>query len=205
MSVDSQEGAAGNVDLDEFQLDEGFNTFEYSQTAQILKLLLLIGFVMPLLVFEKMRGDEGKNILLEKRNGVQSVQEIKTAKEEELKSYVGLKDQKRVLRLRETELRAVKSDRLMAVQSVDALQSTVPDGVWLLGIRFTLGGLEVTGQTLDETGLDTFVQKLKNSKRFSNINVPKDVKIKSSAGRTVNEFLVTFTVDDQFLESEEVL
>jgi Tfp pilus assembly protein PilN len=195
-------GTESVVSASEFQLDDGFSTFEYSQTAQVIKILLLIAFVAPLLVFEKMRGDQDQITIAEKRKDVQNLQDLKFTKEEELQSYEGLEAKREVLTIRDNEFRAVKSDRLMAVQSTDALQSAVPEGVWLLGIEYSKGSMKLTGQTLLENGLDSFVQKIEATRGFSNINIPKDVKIKSPSGRTINEFLVTLTVEDSLLEPE---
>lgn len=199
-------GAAGPVgSVDDFQLDAGFNTFEYSQSAQLIKLLLLISFLVPLVIFEKIRNDQDRVLIIEKRSDVESLNGLKLKKEEELKAYKGVKATKRALTSRDNELRAVKADRLMAVQSVDALQSAVPEDVWLLNVEFKTGFMQIRGQTLVETGLDNFAQNLKNVQGFSNINIPKDVKVKSPTGRTVNEFLVTLTIEDGFTEPEGVL
>ena len=63
--------------IESFQLDSGFNTFEYSQAGQILKIVLLIAFVAPLIFFEKMRGDEGQAVISSRSSELQSIQDIK--------------------------------------------------------------------------------------------------------------------------------
>ncbi len=189
--------SAGSAEpIADFSLDAGFNTFEYSQMGQLLKILLLVGFVAPLIVFEKMRGDGDKARVNAKAAEVQSIQDIKFQKEEEVAQYVDLGKKKKVFRLRDNELKSVKGERLLAVQSIDAIQTAVPVDVWLTGLSFTNGAVQIQGKTLMDAGLDIFVKNLKAVKGFSNVNVPKDVQIKSDSGRAINEFSVKFNASE---------
>ncbi len=202
-AVSAAPSAAQAEAMADFSLDAGFNTFEYSQFGQILKVLLLIGFVTPLIVFEKMRGDGDKALVNAKSVEVQTIQDIKFQKEEEVARYVDLEKKKEVFLLRDAELRSVKGDRLIAVQSVDAIQTAVPVDVWLTNMVFADGIIQINGKTLVDTGLDIFVKSLMTVKGFSNINVPKDIKVKSESGRTINEFLITLKASEDIGASEK--
>ena len=92
----------------------------------------------------------------------------------------------------------------MAIEGVDELQTLTPEDVWLTGVEYREGGsLEVSGQTLLDSGLDRFVVKLKSSLKFKNINVRQDVKKKSQGGRIVNEFRLTMLVSGPIVNETE--
>lgn len=192
----STPAAAQAEAMADFNLDAGFNTFEYSQMGQVIKIVLLIAFVAPLIIFERMRGDGDKDLVNSKATEVQTVQDIKFQKEEEVARYADLEKKKEVFLLRDEELKSVKGERLVAVQSIDAIQTSVPVDVWLTSVVFTGGIIQVNGKTLVDTGLDIFVKSLSAVKGFSNVNVPKDIKIKSENGRTINEFLITLNASE---------
>ncbi len=180
--------------LDDVQLDEGFSTFEYSQVGQLIKLLLIVGFVIPLVVFEKMRGDESNSLLNEKNLEVETMNELKYEKETELSKFNNLEGLRKTLDLRNEELKSVQSHRLTAVMSADAVQSALIEDVWLLNMKLDGDTIELSGQTLAETGLDRFVKNLNSIKNFKGVSVKKDVQVTTNSGRVVNEFLVTLTV-----------
>lgn len=194
--------SAGVDVLSDFQLDQGFNTFEYSQLGQAVKLLLLMVFIAPLIIFERMRDDDTKKMVDLKVSEVQLVRDIKFEKEEEIKRYSGLATKKDFFLSRDLELKDVKAGRLLAVKSVDVIQTSIPSDVWVTNLSFEKKLVQIKGRTLVDTGLDAFVQRLKLIRGFSDVNVSKDVKVKSSNGKTLNEFLIILNVAEN-LEVEE--
>lgn len=180
---------------DTSSLDGGFDTFECSPLAQFLKLVLLVGFVVPLVAYEKMRANSGQAEISSKNRELQSYQTIQFDKQKALSVYTGLNEKKDMLQVRAQELFEIKKSRLTALFAVDELQTAVPSDVWLTAINFLDGGrLDVSGQTLLDSGLDRLVTALKASPRLDRINVQQDIKTKSKTGRTLNEFKITMFV-----------
>ncbi len=179
-----------------FELDEGFNTFEYSQMGQLLKLALVVGFVVPLIVFEKLRDDKSSVEISAKQAEVQAIQENKFEKEEAVKQYEDSQKKRDILVLRNKELQRVKVERLLAVKTVDAIQTAIPEDVWLTSLTLDQRFIRINGNTLMDTGLDEFVRNLKKVHGFLDVNVPKDIKRKDESGRVLNEFLVTLNITE---------
>lgn len=175
-------------------LDGSFDTFESSLPAQVLKLVLLLGFVCGLVFYEKLKGDEGKDLVAQKNALVESLQAEQLKKEQELTQYQGLVDKKDSAVSLDNELSVIKSQRLIALQGIDAIQSLIPKDVWLTMIRYNKNSIELDGQTLLDSGLDKFVSNIKTENLFDKINVRKDVKTKSFSGRVLNEFKVTMEI-----------
>lgn len=194
-------GATGSApvveDISTFELDRGFNTFEFSQVGQIFKILLLVVFVVPLVVFEKLRGSESEALINARAADVQSIQEIKFEKEEAVIQYADSEKKRDILVLRNEELREVKVGRLLAATGLDAIQTATPEDVWLTALSFENGFAKVNGETLTDKGLDAFVKNLKKTSGFLDINVPKDIKRKDESGRVLNQFLVTFNISKE--------
>jgi Tfp pilus assembly protein PilN len=181
-------------------LDGSFDTFESSLPAQVLKLILLLGFVCSLVVYEKLKGDEGKDLIAQKNAQIESLQAEQLKQEQEVAQYQGLSDKKESALSLDNELSLIKSQRLKALKGIDTLQSLVPKNVWLTLIRYNKNSLELDGQTLLDSGLDKFVSNIKSESLFDKINVRKDVKAKSTSGRVLNEFKVTMEI----VESEDL-
>lgn len=190
----AQVGASSAPAAQSFDLDKGFNTFEYSQVGQFLKVVLVVIFVVPLVIFEKIRANDSEGEIKSRRAEVETVQKHKIEKEEILAQYEGSEKKRDVLVLRNKELRAVKLERLLAVKSVDAIQTAIPEDVWLKTLSLERGFVKISGKTLSDTGLDLFVRNLKKVEFFLNVNVPKDIKKKDESGRVLNEFLVTLNI-----------
>lgn len=176
-------------------LDGGFDTFECSPVAQLLKLILLVGFVVPLVGYEKMRANSGRAVISAKNRELQSYQTIKFDKQKAVSAFTGLEKKKAELLVRDKELFEIKKNRLTALYGLDELQTTLPSDVWLTAVNFVNGNrLDVSGQTLLDSGLDRFSTALKASTRLDRINIQQDVKTKSKTGRTLNEFKITMSV-----------
>jgi len=179
-------------------LDSGFDTFECSPVAQLLKLLLLVGFILPLVGYEKMRAQSGKAEISVKTRELKSYQTIKFDKEKALTSLSGLEKKRSDLQVREAELLEIKKRRLTVLYGVDELQTAVPSDVWLTNVVVgDSGRMLIEGQTLLDSGLDRFDKALKSSSYFKGVQVQKDVKRKSQDGQTLNEFRVTVFVSAQ--------
>ncbi len=181
--------------VEDFNLDTSVDTFEYSQMGQVLKLLLLISFIVPLIFFERIRNNQGKEQVVEKNAEVQVVQNIKIEKEKEVKKYVNLNKKKEVLRLIDLELQEMKDERLIVVQSLDVIQTAIPVDVWLMEVTFSKSILKIKGQTFIDRGLDLFIKNLKREKYFVDINVLKDIKVEKTGGKVLNEFLITLNIN----------
>ncbi len=191
----------GNVQtpaIENFSFDTNAKTFEYSQIGQLLKIFLLISFIIPLIFFEKVRKNQDKELVARKTAEVQAIQNIKIEKEKQVKKYVNLNKKKKVLELINLELQEMKGERLIAVQSLNAIQTAVPKDIWLIGITLSKGILQIKGQTLVDTGLDLFVKNLKKENIFIDINVLKDVKVKNIGGQVLNDFLITLNINKIF-------
>ena len=176
-------------------LDSGFDTFECSPVAQFLKLILLVGFIVPLVAYEKMRSNSSKAIISEKNRELRSYQTIKFEKDKELSEFKGLPAQREEMEVREQELGEIKTNRITALHGIDELQTLVPGDVWLTSINYvSQDRLNVEGRTLLDSGLDRFLSALKSSKRLARVNTQQDIKTKSRDDRTINEFKLTMSV-----------
>jgi len=172
-------------------LDSGFDTFECSPLAQFLKLILLVGFIVPLVGYEKMRAQSGKVEISAKNRELKSYQTIKFDKDRALTAFNGLEKKRSELQIRETELLEIKNRRLTVLYGVDELQTAVPSDVWLTSIVVSDNGqMLIEGQTLLDSGLDRLDKALKASSYFNRVQVQKDVKRKGQDGQTLNEFRV---------------
>jgi|GEM_PF-2767669 len=191
-----------SLSSDSSDLDGGFDTFESSLLVQFLKLVLLVGFIIPLVAFEKMRSNEGRAIISAKKRELESYQTIQIDKQKDANIYTGLEDKKKELLVRDGELFEIKKNRLTALFGVDEIQTAVPSDVWLTSINYRGDGfLDVSGQTLLDSGLDRLVKALKASAKLDKIIVQQDVKKKSRAGRILNEFKITMVVSPEVSEA----
>jgi hypothetical protein len=205
-SPDAAAGVGGFSNADVYSnVDLGGNvsTFEYGQVGQLLKLLLIVGFIAPLIVFERIRSEQNREYIANKSAELRSLQTINAQKQQELTKFTGLENKRTFYASLENEVQELTNKRLVPVKSLDAIQSAVPFDVWLTSIVVSEDLIQLNGQTIIDDGLDTFVANLKNVRSFTDIGIPKDVKVKSKNGKVLNEFLVTLKTGDLSSDYEE--
>ena len=197
-------GESGVLSASSATLDGGFDTFEASPVVQFLKIICMAGFVVSLIAYEKVNVKKNAALVSAKRKEMESFQALKFDKEKDVQKYQGLDKKLSELIVQDQELDDIRKRHLLAIEGVDELQTLTPEDVWLTGVKYREGGsLEVSGQTLLDSGLDRFVVKLKSSLKFKNINVQQDVKKKSQGGRIVNEFRLTMLVSGPIVNETE--
>lgn len=89
-----------------------------------------------------------------------------------------VEDEKRIIR-------DLSNLRLREVKALDALQNILPEKTWFEVIEMDKGAVKVVGYSLSETGGDEFVEGLKSTVFFSDIqmNSFESVQILGVAGR----------------------
>jgi Tfp pilus assembly protein PilN len=71
-------------------------------------------------------------------------------------------------------LREYSKQRITELQSLDFMQSIIPERVWLRGIRFDKHRYQVVGNSVETVDLTDFVNKLENSAYFKDVIVIQD-------------------------------
>lgn len=87
-------------------------------------------------------------------------------------------------------LRDYSKLRLENLQSLDYLQSVIPERVWLKDITYKDHHYEIVGNAMDTVDLTDFVNKLEGGAYFSDVIVVQD-KEKSVQGGKIRDFEVT--------------
>lgn len=85
----------------------------------------------------------------------------------------------------EKQLQVVKDlskERLMAVRSLDALQSLIPEKVWLEKAVFKEKEVKLDGRAVDELGVSAFMQGLEESAFFSDVYLLQSQEAKGEEG-----------------------
>lgn len=87
-------------------------------------------------------------------------------------------------------LREFSKLRLDNLQSLDFLQSVIPERVWLLSINYDAKRYRIVGNSMDTVDLTDFVNKLEGSAYFQDVIVIQDTE-KAIQGGKIREFEMT--------------
>lgn len=126
--------------------------------------------------------------LVEKNNKAkQAVEEIKKFKE----------DQARLQKQIDT-LEGLRKDRLREVKILDNLQKDLPQRMWISRIAYTGAKMTISGQTIGDAELSTFMDSLSASVFFRQVNLIRSSDSPQSAGVQTKNFEVSCEIDQGF-------
>lgn len=205
--VDKSEDSSAVVKNDDIaaaissaSLDSGFKTMEYGVGGQALKLLLMFGFLGGVLAYEKMKGDEGKDLLAAKYADVQTLQDILQDKEASLQGLDETRKQFSQIKKQSVEVKTVKRARLLFIMSLDALQAAVLGDLWLTKISFSGFSMTVDGTAFTKELLDSFLKKLRSDETFSNVIVIKESESISQSEQKLLDFSLRLNLTNLFAD-----
>jgi Tfp pilus assembly protein PilN len=100
---------------------------------------------------------------------VQQMQQSVAEKESQLAQAGELKEKAKELATKVELLKKLARTRLREVKSLDFIQTTMPEKVWLREITFKAGAMVIRGKAMTDDDLTTFIRALEKSRTFTNV------------------------------------
>lgn len=90
---------------------------------------------------------------------------------EETKQVAELEQKKKLLQEKLLVIATLKANKQGPVHILDDINTAIPERAWLVSIKEKAGTLEISGVALDNQTITLFMQKLKESKYFHDIDL----------------------------------
>jgi Tfp pilus assembly protein PilN len=148
----------------------------------LVKLLVVILGTAALMLYEKQNLDQ---LNLDLAQIQAQDQQIKTQVQAKMADLAKLKDiepQAQGLNEKLNLLREYSKQRITELQSMDYVQSIIPERVWLRGVHFDNHRFQFLGNAVETVDLTEFVSKLENSAYFKDVIVVQDREKKVQSG-----------------------
>lgn len=170
------------------------------QKELLMKMLFIFAFVGGLMWYEKWNLD---SIRQEQNELAATLAELQSQVEIKAKEVEGVKDIEQQAKELEDKLKILtllSKLRLREVKTLDFMQSSIPDKVWLRQIGYQAvkespieGRFRFEGKALTTDDLGDFVKRLDTSAYLNNVIVTKNQEISENRAGLIREF--TFTAD----------
>jgi Tfp pilus assembly protein PilN len=130
------------------------------------------------------------NTISQKRDHLQERRARKQQLDKVLKTIAELEKTRKMLENKVKLITQLKSQQQDTVKMMDELSNALPDWVWLTGLTFSNRTLTMRGKTLGNNLISDFINNLKGTGAFSNINFPGSVR-KKQGGLDIFEFSIS--------------
>lgn len=155
-----------------------------------IKIILIVIFTLGLWVVEKQNIDQLSAQLSTINGQLNKVRQDVQAKSNELAQLKDIEPQAQALNEKLRILREFSKQRLENLQSLDYLQSVIPERVWLNSIDFQNKRYKMMGNAMDTIDLTEFVNKLEGSAYYQDVIVVSDTERPVAAGK-IRDFEMT--------------
>ena len=135
----------------------------------VVKILLFVGFVIGLLVYEHINiGNLERELAVLRAESDKLTADLQ-AKQEATAPLKELEDKAKEMEDKLNIMKKLSRMRLRTVKALDFLQSSLPDRVWFSDVRFADSKLILTGYASTDEDLSAFTKALENSVLFTHV------------------------------------
>lgn len=155
-----------------------------------LKILVIIIWAVALFAYESYNINDLKVQL----QGIQAKRDTTAAEIDSKKAITSrareLQQQILDLEARIKAIRVLSQIRLREIKSIDYIQNTIPERVWLKSIDLKDGNLQIEGVAAADDQMNKFFDALESKKSFKDVLLAKAIELKGKDG-TTKQFLIT--------------
>ena len=169
---------------------------EYTQKLMFFGILMIAG-MMGLYQFYSSEITTQKN----RNNYLMTVDKELTAK---IKEIDGLKKERRSILNRMEAINSLQSDRKSTVRIIDELNDDTPKSVYLTYMNRTGDQFKFEGIAENNSDISLILEKLQNSKYFSDAKLGKINLIRNDNAIDKNKFFITATEKSTIKENKDV-
>lgn len=182
-----QGAAEENVD---FNLNEGAVDHNLNPRDVLVRLLVVFLGVIVLMLYERQNMDELHAQLAKVQAEDNQLKQQVEEKNAEILKLKDIEPQAMGLNEKLKALRDYSKQRIEELQSMDFMQSIIPERVWLNAVHYDNHRYRFTGNAVETTDLTDFVNKLENSAYFKDVIVIED-KEKIEQNAKIRDFAFT--------------
>ena len=152
--------------------------------------VMLIG-TLGLWMYEKQNIDRLSGEMAVVNAELNKVRQEQAKKAGELEKLKDIEPQAQALSDKLKVLRAYSKQRLENLQSLDYIQSVIPERVWLSSVNYETKRYRLTGNSMETVDLTEFVNKLEGSAYFQDVIVIQDTEKPIQPTGKIREFEMT--------------
>lgn len=181
---------AGGASVDEgtaVDISDGGSPSSTGGRDMLVKLLVMTLGVAALALYQKQNLDQLDAQLATVNAQVAKLQADVEAKQTELAQLKDIEPQAQSLGDKLRILREFSKLRLFQLQSLDFMQSVIPEKVWLESVQYDAQKYKILGFAVETTDLSEFVQRLEGSAYFQDVIVIQD-REKVAQGGKIRDF-----------------
>jgi len=173
---------SGGLEGEEVVADLGDDNKLNMREVGVKFFVMFIG-IFALMILEKQNIDNLHQELARAQAELSGLREQVTAKEAELAKLKDIEPLAAGLNEKLKALREYSKERITELQSLDFMQSIIPERVWIRGIHFDNDRYQVVGNSVETVDLTDFVKKLENSAYFKDVIVIQDREQAMQSGK----------------------
>jgi len=152
--------------------------------------VITVGIIGFLYVTQAQSLEKKKNTLNEKRAKKVQLKDVENTLKE-------LEQAKNDLTKKVTLIGQLKSRQQSTVKMMDELSNALPEWVWLTGLSFSGNQLGLNGKALNNNLIANFINNLKATNSFSNIEFRNSTRRKQAGFEDIFTFRITCTFNEQ--------
>ena len=169
------------------QLDD----VKFSSRDVILKILLICAGIAGLMVYEKQNLEAINSDVVALNAQAELMRQAVATRGAELTNLKDIEPQAQALNDKLRILREFSKLRLEQLQSLDYLQSVIPDRVWLKSVVFENKRYQILGNSVETVDLSDFQRKLEGGAYFGDVIVVQDRDRPVVGGGKIREFEIS--------------
>jgi len=187
-------------------IDTGSSASVQGSRDSLVKIAMIVLFTAGLMLYESSTVSKLNKQSADVQAQLAQVQTEATAKAAQVEAIKDIESQAKELQDKLKMLKLLSKLRLREVKTLDFMQSSIPERVWLTSLNYEAdkekleeGRLSFAGSTLATEDLTEFVKRLENSAYLTQVIVVKNQEVASSSGKSgnVREFLFTAEVESK--------
>lgn len=155
---------------------------QVSARDALVKILVIMLGTAALMLYERQNLDQLNAELAQIQAQDQQIKTQVQSKTAELAKLKDIEPQAQGLNEKLNLLREYSKQRITELQSMDYVQSIIPERVWLRSVRFDNHKFQFVGNAVETIDLTEFVGKLENSAYFKDVIVVQDREKKVQSG-----------------------
>jgi Tfp pilus assembly protein PilN len=165
---------AGGLEGEETVIKELSTTPSLNVREVIVKLLVVFLGIIGLMIYERQNIDALNAELGKTQADLNSLKQQVNDKNAELAKLKDIEPLANGLNEKLRALREYSKERITELQSLDFMQSIIPERVWLRNVHFEKHRYQILGNAVETVDLTDFVNKLENSAYFKDVIVIQD-------------------------------
>lgn len=162
--------------------------------AVIVPLVLTIVVIAFLYITQKATLDSKEKLLKERKARKEQLEVV-------LKEIENLEKTRDLLARKVKIIENLKSQQQRTVKMMDQLSKSLPDWVWLTNLRFSSNSLSLSGKTLTNSLIADFINNLRATNFFSNVQF-KSSKRQKQSGIEILSFSLSCSYKENFIKKE---